>query len=496
VHAGRGGLYYRACLGGAHESPISQQTYPSHRRPIIYAEQGRMTMVEVKSDDVAAMRDAKVADLVDDLNKKQAQISYAVIALVFSVIVGVIFFALFDSESSPASVAIKAIALVAALPAWAIGDWFDSYKRTSVLFYNLEGAAEAAYRQFTESFDSLAACHGKWHVPSGAAVRDLVTWKRNAGASHLINRKTASLAYQLPKVLRSNITPPAIALGSRTFYFLPELMLVKHEGRFGAVGYDDLQIRSQTSRFIENGAPPADAAVVDHTWKHPNKNGGPDRRFRGNRQLPVCLYEVMHLSSESGVNEMMEFSRIGVVQPFSTALHELPRRQAKEIVDDLIPFCIAAVPERAQTIVPISSANWSPGWRFLSCAAALTAVATFVTAYTLIGWSRNLTNERGSFADFPPSPTTTSASSQSRTPPAEVVTRDSSNISVETNPPSLPTVTVKTPANIRSEPDVVATVIRVARVGEKFSVFGRAKGWVQVGTARPQGWIAGSLLIE
>ena len=56
------------------------------------------------------------------------------------------------------------------------------------------------------------------------------------------------------------------------------------------------------------------------------QSGGPDRRFGDNRQLPVCLYDVMHLSSNSGVNELMEFSRTGFVQPFSMALHELPRK--------------------------------------------------------------------------------------------------------------------------------------------------------------------------
>jgi hypothetical protein len=276
-----------------------------------YAEQGRVTMVEVQSDDVAAMRDATVADLVDDLNKKQAQIPFGMIAAVCVVCAGLL--ALLQSESgeSSASAIVGSVTLLAALPVWAIGNWFDSYKRRSVLFYNLEGAAESAYRRVTECFDSLVACHGRWHIASGGAVRDLTTWKRNAGAAHLVNRKFARLSYQLPRVLRSNITPPTITLGRRTFYFLPELMLVKHGSRFGAVGYDDLHISSQESRFIEDGAPPADAEVVGHTWKHPNKSGGPDRRFRDNRQLPVCLYEVMHLSSASGVNELTRIIRQG-----------------------------------------------------------------------------------------------------------------------------------------------------------------------------------------
>jgi hypothetical protein len=220
-------------------------------------------MIEIQSADVAAMRDATVTELVDDLNKKQAQIRLAIVAACCPAVVGIVALFQFNSSGQLVWLTVGSVALLAALPAWAVGAWFDSYKRTSVLLYNLEEASAAAYRKATEGFDALSACHGKWQIASGGAVRDLTTWKRNAGAAHLVNRKNASLIYTLPKVLRSNITPPSITLGGRAFFFLPDVILVKRGGRFGAVGYDDLQIRTQTSRFIEDGTPVADAQIVD-----------------------------------------------------------------------------------------------------------------------------------------------------------------------------------------------------------------------------------------
>ena len=330
VHAGRGGLYYRASLGGSRHARGSVVTpeVPTHPATT-HAEQGRVTMTEVRSGDVAAMRESTVADLLDDLNKKQGQLPCGPLAAGFLAIIGVVAL-LADNSGGQSPATVRGImALVGMIPAWGIGKWFDSYKRTSVLFYSLEDVAEGAYKRVTESFDKLASCRGKWHISSGGAVLDITTWKRNAGAAHLVNRKAATLTYELPKILRSNITPPAITVGDRTFYLLPEVTLVKHSRRFGAVGYDDLHIMSQISRFIEDDAPPNDAQVVDHTWQHPNKTGDPDRRFKQNRQLPVCLYEVMHLSSGSGVNELLQFSRTGMVEPFSTALKNLPRRQAQ-----------------------------------------------------------------------------------------------------------------------------------------------------------------------
>ncbi len=90
VHAGRDGLYYRASLGDVHNSSAPQHIHRSPSRPIGYAEQGRVTMVEVQSDDVAAMRDATVADLLDDLNKRQAQIPLGIVAAVCVAFVGVL----------------------------------------------------------------------------------------------------------------------------------------------------------------------------------------------------------------------------------------------------------------------------------------------------------------------------------------------------------------------------------------------------------------------
>lgn len=495
VHAGRGGLYYRASLGGTRNSPTLRHASPTPLRPRDYGEEGRVTMIEVQSGDVGCMRDSTVADLVDDLNEKQTQIRLGITAAICLALIGGVVLSQSNSGGQSASAVIGSIVLVAALPAWALGEWFDSYKRTTVLFYKLQGSAEAAYRKVTESFDALAACHGKWHIASGGAVQDLTTWKRNAGAAHLVNRKTARFAYILPKVLRSNVTPPTITLGSRTFYFLPEVMLVKHGGRFGAVGYDDLQIRDHASHFIEDGARPVDAQVVGSTWKHPNKSGGPDRRFRDNRQLPICLYDMMHLSSSSGVNELIEFSRTGFVRQFSTALHDLPRRQAPESVGDMLRLS-AVTPDTVDAVVsepPVVRRRLS--LKLLAGAAVLAGGIAVVAVYTLHDSTSPMSTEvRGSVGETVSAPTLNAAKSRALLGQAAVP--GPINAPVQPSTPSQPMVTVKTPANIRSAPSISAAVVRVAGAGEKFDIFGKENGWVKVGIDQPIGWIAASLLTQ
>jgi hypothetical protein len=112
-------------------------------------------------------------------------------------------------------------------------------------------------------------------------------------------------------------------VGRQILYFFPDRILVFGPNGVGAVGYRDLNVTIYPQRFIEDGGVPADAQVVDYTWQYVNKTGGPDRRFKNNRQLPVCLYEELHFTSASGLNEVIQLSRQGPGNDLAKALRAL-----------------------------------------------------------------------------------------------------------------------------------------------------------------------------
>ncbi|MGV1760821.1 DUF4236 domain-containing protein [Rhizobium sp. A22-96] len=319
VHAGRRGVYYRASLGSAGKRRHAAIQSPSPV-PLTF-EESTVTMVEIESGDVMEMRDENFSDLLDEINAKASQWRMSIIFGWLFALLGIFLLV----KASPIGIWV----LVAALPAWAIGSWIDSYRRSTVLFYDIDGHVEQAYKDTIAAFDALNACAGKWHIEAGGAVNDLTTWKRNAGASYIVKRTATKLAYALPKVIKSNITPPSMHVGKQVIYFLPDVALISHNSRFGAVSYSDLRVRWQELRFIEDGHVPRDAKVVDHTWQHPNKSGGPDRRFRNNRQLPVCLYDTLHLQSDSGVNEVLEFSQVGKLSGFVDGCRALAKAKAE-----------------------------------------------------------------------------------------------------------------------------------------------------------------------
>lgn len=344
-------------------------------------------------------------------------------------------------------------------------------------------------------------CAAKWHVEAGGAVQSLTAWKRNAGASHLVDRKPTTLSYKLPDVIRSNVTPPALHVGKQVMFFLPDIVLVQDSARVGAVKYADLSIRWQNSRFIETDHVPRDAQVVDHTWKHPNKRGGPDRRFRDNRQIPVCLYETMHLTSHSGINELVEFSRVGVAPAFADGCRLL-----------------AALPQGRTTAlpsIPISDASTAPAGTTARkpsrVTAAVLSVIGILVGIPVLG---TLFGSDGKEAASEISPTapqfseppaaavrTTEAHRENRIGPAlqppRTVTSDvvqsESGINDEAAPNTLRYT--KTAVNLREGPGTGYAIITVVPMGSEVSVIESRGAWSRVSVdADAHGWMANSTI--
>lgn len=286
IHAGRNGFYYRASLGRAGERVRRSPSAPPLPRPVEQEVSG-VTMVEIESADVLAMQDEEFAEVLREINDKSRQVRLSTALAVISGLAG-IGGAL---VMGPPGLLVGAFAL----PGYLLGQWLDSYRRTTVLFYNVDDDYQRRVTELTAAFDRLAECSAKWHVQASGAIYDTTIRKRNAGASRLLKRATTGLAYRLPAVIRSNATPPVMQVGKQSLYFFPDVILIENGSRFGAIA-----------------------------WRFPNRNGGPDRRFNNNRQLPVCLYDSLYLTSPQGLNEVLQFSRVGLADTFAQTLRAMP----------------------------------------------------------------------------------------------------------------------------------------------------------------------------
>lgn len=302
IHIGRGGLYYRTTL----PSPGMRKqgkSLPAPPQVSVPPTGTHGPMQQISSGGVSRMVDSTSAALIAELERKRKQMQFVplVVAIAISVLV-------FLALAAPNAWVLSIVAILA-VPAVIFTYYRDLLAKSVVMMYDLDDDAVAAYRKLHDTITRLSHCGGVWHVNARADVYDP---KYHAGAGEIVTRKRIAVGEHDPPFVRTNVSITRIPVGQGTLYFFPDVLLFYSSRGIGAIGYDDLQVHYNSTRFIEDGAVPRDATIVDRTWRYVNKRGGPDRRFRDNRELPVCEYESLSLRSSSGLNEQLQVSRLGI----------------------------------------------------------------------------------------------------------------------------------------------------------------------------------------
>jgi hypothetical protein len=136
-------------------------------------------------------------------------------------------------------------------------------------------------------------------------------WKHQAGATTAL--KLAPVSVLSPgriRWLETNVPIWGIQWrqGGITLLFLPDRVLIQQRRAVAVLPYAEVQVIASLGRFVESGAVPRDAHILGYNWQYPNKSGGPDRRFKNNRQLPVTEATYIGLQSASGLNLAIQAS--------------------------------------------------------------------------------------------------------------------------------------------------------------------------------------------
>jgi hypothetical protein len=317
VHMGRGGVYYRSTLSAAKGSRKHPDESPGSRKredvpdPLNPSHE---PLQEIESGSVVEMVDSSSASLLEEINTKRKKVRLWPIVGATS-----LFCLLLSATMAPSSFP-AILVFIAGVGATTWAYIRDQLSKSVVLFYTLEGSVEKAYQRLHGAFEMLLQSSRIWHIEAEGKVTD---WKRQAGADSVVSRKAISPHRRSAPYIKTNISVPAIPVGRQTMFFFPDRILVFDKDAVGAVGYKSIDIDVSQTRFIESEGVPRDAKVVDHTWKYVNKKGGPDKRFKDNTKLPIALYEDIHFTSASGVNELVELSRLGLASKFKEAIAEL-----------------------------------------------------------------------------------------------------------------------------------------------------------------------------
>jgi hypothetical protein len=189
------------------------------------------------------------------------------------------------------------------------------------------------------AFATLCATQRIWRVQARGRVTTTTQHKRNAGAAHLIRRDIVRLARSRPRALSGTCEFPTIRSGRESLYFTSIGLLRQCGRRFELLAYDSIETEGGRTRMIEDGRQPRDATQVDTTWQYVNVKGGPDRRYKNNRRLPVMRYGQLVLAARNGLQWNLQVSREGASEDFARFLRhaaETPRPRIQQPVSEPI----------------------------------------------------------------------------------------------------------------------------------------------------------------
>ena len=369
IRAGRGGIYYQASLSPRHSrtypaatptlTPSPHQIAPSFDRTL-----GSFEAIDAGSS--LSIRDSSSEELLANLNETRQhwRLLPAILLLGVCLCVAAITIPL------PIWQTAVVVALLV-LSAWIV-HIRDVERTTTVLLYDLDDVLVAAYTDLNTAFDKAGASMLIWHVKSQAKVLDR---KYHAGAASVINSDDTRLTKDPPPRVKTNIQPPVVRLGWSTLYLLPDRILFLDSRGFGAIDYRDLQCSVEYGSFILDSPAPSDAQVISYTWRYVNRNGGPDRRFANNPQLPVIRIADVHFATPTGLAGILKFSNVPAAETLVEGLRRfadvLPKNS--DAGNDLI---------KAEGEPSASPSAKSANWLF----PVALLVTLFATAYVAFEW--------------------------------------------------------------------------------------------------------------
>lgn len=178
-------------------------------------------------------------------------------------------------------------------------------KGTIDLDYHIDEDQQAVVDEHLSPMIRITKCNKTWRIMQTSKVIDK---KYASGANNTVKRTQCKSAIRSPFPFKTNIQIASFKTAKETLLFLPDKLFILQGSKIGALNYNDITSSAHTTRFIESEGVPNDAQIVGQTWKYVNKSGGPDRRFKDNRQLPICLYGELELASTSGLNTVIMFS--------------------------------------------------------------------------------------------------------------------------------------------------------------------------------------------
>lgn len=298
-------------------SPNDMTTMPSGQNNVA-------STIDHDAMDVLRLEGSSSDELLRSMNEQSAKISLWPFAL------GLVLFALMLLSNSgkgaggstwqgPAMLAL----ILLGFPLIGYVAWRDRMRKLTVLFFEPDILTQNAFEELDAGARVAMKSSRTNSVAQTAVYRDS---RYSAGAGRGLKFESASIAIGQAPGVRANVDVPLLKTKSTTLAFFPDRVLVFKGKSVGGVTYDRLKFTSKPVSYIENDGLASDAKVIGRTWQYVNQNGSPDRRFKNNRELPICEFNECSLTTPDGLDVHFFASRPGAFDAMAKASIEMRAR--------------------------------------------------------------------------------------------------------------------------------------------------------------------------
>lgn len=188
------------------------------------------------------------------------------------------------------------------------------------MFYELNDGMTQVFNRLMKAATALAASPGRYFDIVEYRLETLDLRKRNAGAGGLIERQYLGISNSQPMKGRLNVSIPTFHEAHRKVFFLPDAIAVSSGAHTTTYRYSDVNVRVSDKQFVTMSVPHG-VTPIGYTWQYVNKNGGPDRRFNDNYQIPIIDVKELDFHFPDGQQVHTAFTDSRAVDAFENAMN-------------------------------------------------------------------------------------------------------------------------------------------------------------------------------
>lgn len=207
-----------------------------------------------------------------------------------------------------------------------LSSWEDNTK--IAVTFEAGDAAQRAYSLMVRAFDALKLSNKKWDVTADRSTNQFI---ERTLANRTVDRRPVVFDFSSTDLIQFSGRAMRFenVNGDDILIYPGVAVIPRADGAFALIDIRELQVGVEGVRFHEDEDVPKDAEVVGYTWAKTNKDGSPDRRFKENYQIPVCLYGQIAFRSQTGVTEEYMVSNANAALAFVNAVRAYQQVLAK-----------------------------------------------------------------------------------------------------------------------------------------------------------------------